>query len=136
MKSISLNNFYHVCAAQIPLSMVFISQPQKRLAVLWENEHVSDEENYDPWWRHQMETLSALLTLWPGNSAVTVEFPSLRPVTWSFVVFFDLHLNRRLGKQPRRRWFVTPSSSLWRDYNILDLPTPVKQRPPRNTQVA
>ena len=49
-----------------------------------------------------------------GNSPVTGEFPSHRPVTRSFNVFFDLHLNKRLSKQSRRRWFETPSLSLWR----------------------
>ena len=33
-------------------------------------------------------------------------------------VFFDLHLNKRLSKQPRLRWFETPSRSLWRQYNV------------------
>ena len=28
------------------------------------------------------------------------EFPTQRPVTWSFDVFFDLRLNKRLSKQP------------------------------------
>ena len=37
-----------------------------------------------------METFSALLVLCPGNSPVTGEFPSQRPVTRSFDVFFDL----------------------------------------------
>ena len=27
--------------------------------------------------------------------------------------FFDLRLNKRLRKQSKRRWFVTPSHSLW-----------------------
>ena len=39
------------------------------------------------WWRHQMETFSALLALCEGNSSVTGEFPSQRPVTRSFDVF-------------------------------------------------
>ena len=39
------------------------------------------------WWRHQMETFSALLALCVENSPVTGEFPSQRPVTWSFDVF-------------------------------------------------
>ena len=47
------------------------------------------------WWRHQMETFSALLALCEGNSPVTSEFPWQRPVTQSFDVFFDLHLNKR-----------------------------------------
>ena len=34
------------------------------------------------------------------------------PWTRSFDVFFDQ--NKRLSKQPRRRWFETPSRSLWR----------------------
>ena len=40
--------------------------------------------------------------------------PLTRPVTWSFDIFFDLRLNKRLSKQPRRLWFETPSHSLWR----------------------
>ena len=51
------------------------------------------------WWRYQMETVSALLALCAGNSPVTGEFPSQRPVTWSFDVFLDLHLNKRLVEQ-------------------------------------
>ena len=47
------------------------------------------------WWRHQMETFSALLVFCAGNSPVTSEFPAQRPVTRSFEVFFDLHLNNR-----------------------------------------
>ena len=64
------------------------------------------------WWRHQMETFSALLALCAGNSPVTGEFLSQRPVTQSFEVFFDLRLNQHLSKQWRRLWFDTPSCSL------------------------
>ena len=52
-----------------------------------------------------------------GNSPVTGEFLSHRPVTWSFDVF--LRLNKRLSKQSRRRWFETPSRSLWRHCNVV-----------------
>ena len=45
------------------------------------------------WWRHQMVTFSALLAPCAGNSPVTGEFPAQWPVTRSFDVFFDLHLN-------------------------------------------
>ena len=38
------------------------------------------------WWRHQMETFSALLAICAGNSPVHVEFPAQRPVTRSFDV--------------------------------------------------
>ena len=44
-----------------------------------------------------METFSALLALCEGNPTVTGEFPSQRPVTRSFEVFFDLRLNKRLS---------------------------------------
>ena len=56
--------------------------------------------------------------LW-GESPVTGGFPSQRPLTQSFGVFFDLRLNKRLSKQSRRRWFETPSRSLslWRHCN-------------------
>ena len=42
------------------------------------------------------------------------EFPTQRPVTRSFDVFFDLRLNKRFSKQPWGWWFETPSWSLWR----------------------
>ena len=40
-----------------------------------------------------------------GESPVTGEFPSQRPVTQSFDVFFNLRLNKRLSKKSRHRWF-------------------------------
>ena len=52
-----------------------------------------------PWWRHQMETFSALLAICAGNSPVPGEFPAQRPVTRSFDIFFDVRLNKRLSKQ-------------------------------------
>ena len=76
------------------------------------------------WWRHQMAIFSALLALCVGNSPVSGEFPSQRPVTRSFDVFFDLRLNKQLSKQSRRWWFETPSRSLWRhcdDYLRLNI---------------
>ena len=70
------------------------------------------------WWRHQMkETFSTLLAVCVGNSPVTGEFPAQRPVTWSFDVFFDLHLHKRLSKQFWGWWFETLSCSLWHDCN-------------------
>ena len=69
------------------------------------------------WWRHQLETFSALLTLCAGNSPVTGEFHAQRPVTRSFDVFFDLRLNKPLSKHSWGWWFETPSRSLWRDCN-------------------
>ena len=66
------------------------------------------------WWRHQMETFSALLAICAGNSPVPGEFPAQRPVKRSFGVFFDLRLNKRLSKQSWGCWFETPPGSLWR----------------------
>ena len=75
-----------------------------------------------PGWRHQMETFSALIALCAGNSPVTDEFPAQRPVTRSFVVFFDLSLNKRLSKQSGGWWFEMQSRPLWRHCNVKEVP--------------
>ena len=69
------------------------------------------------WWRHQMETFSALLAICAENSPVPGEFPAQRPVTRNFDVFFDLRLNKRLSKQWWGWWFETLSHPLWRHRN-------------------
>ena len=69
-------------------------------------------------WRHQMETCSAFLALFEGNSPVTGEFSTQRWVTRSFDIFFDLRPNKRLSKPSRRRRFETPSRSSWRHCNV------------------
>ena len=63
----------------------------------------------------------ALLAICEGNSPVSGEAPSQRPVTRSFHVFFDLHLNRRLSKQWWVCCFETPSRPLWRHFNVYDM---------------
>ena len=60
-----------------------------------------------------------------GNSPVTGEFPTQRPVTRRFDVFFDLRLNKRLSKQSWHWWFETPSCSLWRHCNGMNQPAPL-----------
>ena len=65
------------------------------------------------------KTFSALLALCEGNSPVTGEFPSQKPVTRSFDVFVDLRLNKQLYKESSRRWSETPSRSLWRHFNVI-----------------
>ena len=70
------------------------------------------------WWRHQMETFSALLALCAGNSPVTGEFLSQRPVTRSFHAFYDLRPKKRLRKKWRGWWFEMPSRSSWRHCNV------------------
>ena len=69
------------------------------------------------WWRHQMETFSALLAICAGNSPVPGEFPTQRPVTRSFDVYFNLRPNKRLSKQLWGWWFETQSRPLWRYRN-------------------
>ena len=76
------------------------------------------------WWRHEMETFSALLAICAGNSPVPGEFTAQRPVTRSFDVFFDLHPNKRLSKQSWDRWFETPQGSLWRQCNEMHAKDP------------
>ena len=56
--------------------------PRKRLSV--GSEIMGTPFSRSPWWGHQMETFSAFLALYEGNSPVTGEFPSQRPVTQSF----------------------------------------------------
>ena len=62
---------------------------------------------------------SALLALCAGNSPVTREFPTQKPVTQSFDVFFDVCLNKRLSKQSRGWWLEMPSLSLWGHCNEI-----------------
>ena len=45
--------------------------------------------------------------------------PTQKPVTLSFDVFFDLHLNERLSTQSWGWWFETPARPLWRHSNAL-----------------
>ena len=68
-----------------------------------------------------METFSALLAICVGNSPVTGEFPTQRPVTRSFDGFFDLCMNKRWSKQWWGWWFKTPSRPLWRHCNDYEI---------------
>ena len=80
--------------------------------------HIMDSsKGTHQWWRHQMETFSAWLAIYAGNSLVPGEFPAKRPATWSFDGFFDLRLNKRLSKQSWGWWFETLSRLLWRHRN-------------------
>ena len=65
------------------------------------------------WWRHQIETFSALLAFVRGIHRIHRWIPvSQRPVKRCFDVFFDLCM--KLSKQWWDWWFETPSCSLWR----------------------
>ena len=95
--------------SQLSIFFVYSSRP------FWQNCHTVNNTLVFPdlsldarsWRRHQMETCSALLVLREGNPPATGGFPSQRPVTWSFDVFFDLRLNIRLSKQSWGWWFET-----------------------------
>ena len=56
-----------------------------------------------------------------GSPPVTGGIPSQRPMTRNFNVFFDLRLNKRLSKQSRRQRFQTPSRSLLRHCNVVQM---------------
>ena len=116
-----LNRYYHyrnsypTMETHIPEKTVFIlnrGPVRTRVAV-----HNSACIHQVAWWRHQMETFSALLAICAGNSPVPGEFPAQRPVTRSFDVFFDLRLIKRLSKQSSGWWFETLSCPLWRHCN-------------------
>ena len=54
-----------------------------------------------------------------GNSLVTGELSSQRPVTQSFDVFIDLHLNKWLSKRSRHWWFGMPSGHAHYDITVM-----------------
>ena len=85
-----------------------LSQKYYELMMLWKNFCYDFNANYDDvikW------------NICAGNSRVTREFPSQRPVLRSFDVFFDLRLNKRLSTQSWGWWFGMPSRPLWRHCN-------------------
>ena len=53
-------------------------------------------------WRHQTEIFTALQAFFVGNSPVTGEFPTQRPVARRCIVFLDLRMNKLLSKQLKR----------------------------------
>ena len=93
--------------------------------ILWDNGLTQNGQQAASWWRHQMETFSALLAICAGNSPVSGEFPSQRPVTRSFEVSLIGALNKRLSKKSWGWWFEPPSCSLWRHCNALKFYDPV-----------
>ena len=107
------NTYHQLCILHALLkvtSVAFNNQTPAPETLIWLHREI--DYTYI-WWRHQIKTFSALLALCAGNSPATGEFPSQRPVTRRFAIFFDLRLNARLSKQSRRPWFETLSRSLW-----------------------
>ena len=74
------------------------------------------------WWRHQMETFSALQAICEGNSPVTGEFPAQRPVTRGFDISLiwpriNGWVNNHEADDLRREY----SPPLWRHSNESSL---------------
>ena len=67
-----------------------------------------------PWSRHHDDVINGNIFHVTGLLWFTGEFPSQRPVTPNFDVFFDLRLYKRLCKQTKHRWFGLPWRSLSR----------------------
>ena len=105
--NITLNNT-HQCHDPDPTACNTSTTPERSRLFMWRN-----PAQKKTWWRHQMETFSALLAICAGNSPVTGEYSAQTPVTLSFDVSFDLRLNKRLSKHPWGWWFETPSCPLW-----------------------
>ena len=84
LKTISISPVTHIYMR--PIFPYFLTPPGETLGNLRRT-----------WWRHQMETFSALLVM-------CGEFPAQRQVTRGFDVFFDLRLNKRLSKQSLVIW--------------------------------
>ena len=101
----------------IPTVLNMITKCHNRLGIHAHFMSLTYRDNPKSWWRHQMETFSALLAICAGNSPVHDEFPAQRPVTRRFDVFFDMRPNKRLSKQSWGWWFETSSRSLWRHRN-------------------
>ena len=80
---------YHRLSVFLPYLIIFIGRSYAGVMI----KSTATKPQIKPlptWWRHQMETVSALLSICAGNSPTSGEFPAQRPVTQSFDVFFDL----------------------------------------------
>ena len=78
-----------------------------------------------PWWRHQMETFSALLAICAGNSPVPDEFTAQRPVTRSFDFFICTSINgivnnREAGDLRRHRAHYDVTNTKFAASNYLN----------------
>ena len=109
-----LSSFLQMHITSMRLKLIFIQQPLWRIfsnptiiplllsallfhLKLYHQIYLTHQSTCISWWRHQIETFSALLAICAGNSLVTDGFSAQRPVTRSFDVFFDLRLNKRLS---------------------------------------
>ena len=109
---------YHTCTTYIWLSSYYLSYRFHKMLHALSCQMNLYLIGWLRWWRHQMETFSALLAICAGNLPVTVEFHAQRPVTRSFDVVFDLpEQTVEQTIESRRSGFETPLRSLWRQCN-------------------
>ena len=124
----SHENSFHIAGPLCSESMEVVASPHRWSIVLIFNvlpvvraiSQPSSRFTDGRWWRHQMETFSALLAICAGNSPVPMNSPHKGQwrgalMFWCFDV--DLSLNERLSKQSRGWWFETQSRPLWRHCN-------------------
>ena len=117
--------YFHMLRNHVPLSMITIVNAKHSGIILHKNSVQDGYQKYSrkwknisyfvtPWWRHQMETCSALLALCAGNSPLTGEFPSQRG-QWRGALMFPLICawingwlnNREAGDLRRHRPIMT-----------------------------
>ena len=125
----SLPNITELCVHKMWPPAALGTQLDSRLSNYWGIQSASIacriewEDRHGSAWSRVTKELGShrrcdMMTSSNGNIfRVTGEFPSQRSVTRSFDVFFDLHQNKRLGKQSIRRWIEMPSRSLLRHCN-------------------
>ena len=124
-----IESIVHIASVQFPIaSQVTLNDIGK----------ISQYQTQTTWWRHQMETFSALLALCAGNSPVPGEFHTQRPVTRSFDVYLICTQingwvnNREAGDSRRHRAHYdvivmkTKASASWIMYGMLILQVNIK----------
>ena len=112
----TLTHSMRFCTSHFPVSSSSLRQEESCLHILI----LLGRFYWHTWWRHQMETFSALLAICEGSPRW---IPPQRPVTRSCDVFVDLRLNKRLSKHWWGWWFETLSHPLWRHSFICNLTT-------------
>ena len=113
------------CSYPLNSSVVFRDQAdlfQRLLLKLLSVSNMLLKSNINRWTNWMVSPL--MMTSSNGNffrvtDTLCGEFPSQRPVTSSFDIFFDLSLNKRLSKQSWGWWFETPLRSLWRHCDVM-----------------
>ena len=118
-------NQYHDCWCHARNSIFFLNSrclcfPRGKLTITYVNlvlrNDTKQKYHYDVIkWKH----FPHKWTFVRENPPAAGGFPTQRPVTRKFDVFFDVGLNKWLSKQSRRRWFETPSRPLWRHCNVV-----------------